>query len=76
MAKSPQNNDLKKGYTAYGKILSLLFQAIILMLVFAFAGNWADKYFQHKMKFLTILGVFLGMSVGFYNLIKNGLDKD
>jgi F0F1-type ATP synthase assembly protein I len=46
------------------------------MLVFAFAGNWADKYFQHKMKFLTILGVFLGMSVGFYNLIKNGLDKD
>jgi F0F1-type ATP synthase assembly protein I len=73
MNEKEPNNDLNKSYSAYSKVLSLLIQVIIFMVIFAFSGNWLDNYFVHKIPYLTILGVFLGMGLGFYNLIKNSL---
>jgi F0F1-type ATP synthase assembly protein I len=73
MTDSEPNNDLKKGYAKYTKVLGLLFQLIILMLIFTFLGNWTDKHFAHKVPYLTIIGVFIGMIIGFYNLIKNSI---
>jgi len=75
MTKTDPKNNIQKSYSAYGKVLGLLIQAIILMTFFALVGNWADKYFEHKVKFLTIVGVFIGMAIGFYNLIKNSLKE-
>jgi F0F1-type ATP synthase assembly protein I len=73
MNEKEPNNDLNKSYSAYSKVLSLLIQLIVFMVIFTFSGNWLDSYFVHKIPYLTILGVFLGMGLGFYNLIKNSL---
>ncbi len=75
MTESPPNNDLKKSYTKYTKVLVMLFQIIILMLIFTFLGNWIDKKYEHKTPYLTIIGVFVGMGIGFYNMIKNAFNE-
>lgn len=75
MTESPPNNDLKKSYTKYTKVLVMLFQIIILMLIFTFLGNWIDKKYEHKTPYLTIIGVFFGMGIGFYNMIKNAFKE-
>jgi len=75
MTESTPNNDLKKSYTKYTKILVMLFQIIILMLIFTFLGNWIDKKYEHKIPYLTIIGVFVGMGIGFYNMIKNAFNE-
>ncbi len=71
MTNSEPNNDLKNGYAKYSKIIGLLIQIILFMLIFTYLGNWADKHYIHKVPYLTIIGVFIGMAIGFYNLIKN-----
>jgi hypothetical protein len=71
MTESPPNNDLKNGYAKYSKVFGLLIQLIVFMLIFTFSGSWIDKYYAHKTPYLTILGVFIGMAIGFYNLINN-----
>jgi F0F1-type ATP synthase assembly protein I len=73
MIESEPNNDLKNGYAKYSKVLGLLIQLIVFMLIFTFSGSWIDKYYAHKIPYLTILGVFIGMAIGFYNLIKNSI---
>jgi F0F1-type ATP synthase assembly protein I len=73
MTESDSNNDLKNGYAKYSKVLGLLIQLIIFMLIFTFLGNWIDQHYAHKIPYLTILGVFIGMAIGFYNLIKNSI---
>lgn len=71
MTEPKPDNDLKNSYAKYSKVLGLLIQLIIFMLLFTYLGNWIDKHFAHKIPFLTIIGVFIGMGIGFYNLIKN-----
>ena len=63
--------ELTSSYAKYSKIFGLLVQLVIFMLIFTFLGNWVDKHFAHKVPYLTIVGVFIGMAIGFYNLIKN-----
>jgi len=63
--------ELTNSYAKYSKIFGLLVQLIIFMLIFTFSGNWVDKHYAHKIPYLTVVGVFIGMTIGFYNLIKN-----
>jgi F0F1-type ATP synthase assembly protein I len=71
MTELDSNNDIKKGYAKYSKVFGLLIQLIIFMLLFTYLGSWIDKHYAHKIPYLTIIGVFIGMVIGFYNLIKN-----
>ena len=63
--------EITSSYAKYSKVLGLMVQIIIFMLIFNFLGNWIDKHFSHKVPYLTVIGVFIGITIGFYNLIKN-----
>lgn len=76
MTEENSNNELKKSYTTYSKVLSLLIQVIIFMVIFTFGGHWLDTKFENKIPYFTLTGVFLGMGLGFYNLIKNFLKEN
>ncbi len=65
LSKSDESNAFRKagpylniGYTLFGSIL-----------FFAYLGYWVDKWFGKKPLFL-IIGLFLGLFGGFYNMIK------
>jgi F0F1-type ATP synthase assembly protein I len=65
LSKSEEGNAFRKagpylniGYTLFGSIL-----------LFAYLGYWVDKWSGQKPLFL-IIGLFLGLFGGFYNMIK------
>jgi len=65
LSKSDERNAYRKagpylniGYTLFGSIL-----------FFAYLGYWVDKWSGTKPLFL-IIGLFLGLFGGFYNMIK------
>lgn len=69
------DTDLQKSYSKYAKYMGLLIAMIVLMLVFTYAGIWVDKHFLLKKPIFTIIGVFIGLSIGFYNLIRGILKE-
>jgi hypothetical protein len=75
MTLEKPDTDLQKSYSKYAKFMGLLIAIIVLMLVFTYAGIWADKYFHLKKPILTIIGLFIGLIIGFYNLIRGILKE-
>lgn len=70
MSEQDDNKEIQKSYAKYAKFMGLLIGAIVTMLIFTYLGNWADKHWQFKKPILTMVGLFIGLTIGFYNLIK------
>ncbi len=62
MKKVPLNK------TVFSQI-SIGLQLALTVIVFIFAGKWLDDYFDKSPLFL-ITGMFIGMGIGFYFLMK------
>lgn len=75
MSEQDDNKEVQKSYAKYAKFMGLLIAAIVTMLLFTYLGNWADKHWQFKRPILTMVGLFIGLAIGFYNLIK-GIQKE
>jgi len=75
-----QESQLSNLSLAYKKALPYLNLAYVLIasiLMIGALGWFGDKYFQTK-PVLTIIGIFAGLGVGFYNFFKSieRLEKD
>lgn len=60
----------KKQANAYLKYSGIAFQMGIVIGLFAYAGNWADGYWQFQTPWLTILGSLFGVGLSLYILIR------
>ncbi len=60
---------------AFGIYGALGFQLVASLLVGVFGGQWLDKKFGTQ-PWLMMLGLFLGVGAGFYNLFRVVLWKD
>lgn len=60
----------KQESTNYLKYTGIAFQMIAIICVFAFLGNWADRYFKHATPWVTALGCVVGVCVSIYQVIR------
>ncbi|MGD9898374.1 MAG: AtpZ/AtpI family protein [Calditrichaceae bacterium] len=67
--KKPGSSDLNKAFHKAAPYLNIGYVLTGSVIFFAVAGNWVDKKFDHQPLFL-IIGVFVGLILGFYNMIK------
>ena len=73
---------LKPGFSAHeafkkaGPFLNIGYTLMGGIALFGFLGYWLDKKFQTE-PYLLLIGVFLGLILGYYNMIKiiQSLDK-
>jgi F0F1-type ATP synthase assembly protein I len=63
------DNDRGSGRIIFAHI-TIGIQLAITILIFVLAGNWLDTRFNKSPLFLVI-GTALGMSIGFYHLLKD-----
>ncbi len=65
MSKNLQKNK------AYIKYSSVAFQMIASILLGAFSGKLMDRYFMFEKPYLTLIGMLLGLLIGFYLILKD-----
>ena len=65
-----QLSNLSSGYKKAAPYLNLAYVLIASILMMCALGWFADKYFQTK-PILTIIGIFSGLGIGFYNFFKS-----
>ncbi len=63
------NKGRSSGHIVFAHI-TIGIQLAITILLFVFAGQWLDRHFDKSPLFL-IIGTALGMSIGFYHLLKD-----
>ena len=61
---------MEKESNNYLKYTGIAFQMIAIICVFAFLGNWADRYFQHSIQWVTALSCVLGVFLSIYQVIR------
>ena len=75
--KRSQLSNLSVAYRKAVPYLNLAYVLIASILMMSAIGWFGDKYFQTK-PVLTIIGIFSGLGLGFYNFFKSieRLEKD
>lgn len=70
MPQKPEyDSGFAKSFREVGPYLGLGLQLAITIVAMVFLGSWLDKKFQTGYLF-TLIGGFIGISAGIYNLIK------
>ena len=67
--KPEDKNQIQSAYSKAGPFLNIGYFFIGGIGLFGYIGYKLDKYLEFKVLFL-LLGLFLGLSLGFYNLFK------
>ena len=62
-------SSLGQAYRSVGPYLTLGIQLIVTILLFVFAGHWADGKFDTS-PLLTLIGGLVGIAAGFYHFFK------
>jgi F0F1-type ATP synthase assembly protein I len=70
-------NDAVRAYRKAAPYINAIYVFISSIILFGFVGWWLDKKLQSTPWFI-IAGLFVGLGVGFYSLLKTvqKLDKD
>ncbi len=66
---------MKNSVSPLAKYASIGYYLVTPLLLGVFLGVTADTYFKTK-PILTLIGIFGGVALTFYNLIKTTRDKD
>ena len=70
-----EKKDKKSIYSELGPYLGLGVQLAATVLIMVFLGKWLDDKYQ-KSPLFVLLGTFIGISAGLYNLIKTVLSLE
>ena len=71
--ETPEKKEKDKGepnFKQYAKYSALVFNMVFMVGGSGWLGYWLDKRYEHKIPYLTIILLFLGIFVSLYQIIR------
>jgi len=69
LKKRSQKSEINSAFRKAGPYLNIGYTLLGGIIVFGYLGNWLDKKTDSAPLFL-ITGLFIGLALGFYNMVK------